>query len=244
MNHILAIDAGNTRTKWGLHDGNSWLRQGAAENARVAALGAEWESLPEPAQIVVSNVGGENLAASLTRHFSRWRAAPTWVMPVSEQCGVRNGYANPQQLGSDRWAAVIAAWNFERRCCLVVSLGTAMTVDALANDGVFVGGIIVPGLALMQAALEANTAALKRQQGAFRAFPGNTADAIYSGAVQALGGAVERMGGAVRAAVHSDPVCVLTGGAAELLLPHLSLRAKRVDNLVLEGLVLIAREQP
>lgn len=241
---ILAIDAGNTRTKWGLHEGRNWLRRGAVENAGVAGLATEWELLPEPAQIVVSNVGGENLAASLRGHFSRWRARPRWITPVNEQCGVHNSYADPKQLGSDRWAAVIAGWNLERRCCLVVSLGTAMTVDAISNEGVFLGGIIVPGLALMQGALEANTAALKREEGAFGAFPDNTADAIYSGAVQALAGAVERMGAAVRAAVHRDPVCVLSGGAGELLLPHLNLQAKLVDNLVLEGLMLIAKEQP
>lgn len=243
MKHILAIDAGNTRIKWGLHDGQSWLRRGWIANAGAAALAAEWESLPEPARIVVSNVGGENLAALLRSHFSRWGAKPRWITPVSAQCGVRNHYANPRQLGSDRWAAVIAAWNRERRCCLVVSLGTAMTADALSDDGVFLGGIIVPGLALMQGALEANTAALKRREGAFHAFPGSTADAIYSGAVQALAGAVERMGTTVRAAGQSDPIYVLTGGAAELLLPHLNLQAKLVDNLVLEGLVLIAQEQ-
>lgn len=240
---ILAVDAGNTRTKWGLHDGRDWLRQGAAENANVAALGAEWESLPEPAQIVVANVGGENLAVPLRKQFSRWHAAPRWITPLGEQCGVRNRYASPQQLGADRWAAMIAAWNRERRCCLVVSLGTAMTADAVSNEGVFLGGIIMPGVALMQGALASNTAALKRRQGTFHAFPDNTADAIYSGAVQALAGAVERMGAAARATVKSDPVCVLTGGAAGLLAPHLNLPAKRVDNLVLEGLVLIAKEQ-
>jgi len=74
-----------------------------------------------------------------------------------------------------------------------VNAGTAMTVDALSDTGEFLGGIIVPGHDLMQQALVANTAALKLGEGAFQDYPDNTADAIASGAMQALAGAVERM---------------------------------------------------
>lgn len=237
---VLTVDAGNTRIKWGVHANQDWLCQGWVAKADLAALREVWNEIAEPGRIIVSNVAGGETAASLNFLFSRWRAIPQWVCAVTHQCGVCNSYANPAQLGSDRWAALIAAWRTMGKACLVVNAGTAMTVDALSNEGIFLGGVIVPGLALMRGALAQNAPALKVPQGDFQAFPGNTADAIASGAIQALAGAVERM--ARELDPGKSPHCLISGGAAKLLAPHLNLEVKVVDNLVLEGLVLIARE--
>ena len=117
-----------------------------------------------------------------------------------------------------------------------------MTVDALSDTGEFLGGIIVPGFDLMQQALVTNTAALKLEQGGFRDYPDNTADAIASGAMQALAGAVERMSALLATTLGHTPDCIVSGGAAQLLQPRLNVSARVVDNLVLEGLVLIAAE--
>lgn len=242
MTYLLAVDSGNTRIKWGLHDGRDWLKQGAVAHSEAALLRQEWQGLSEPARIVVSNVAGEPARAALSGLFSGWQAAPQWISASAFQCGVRNYYADPLQLGSDRWAALIAAWGQQQCGCLVVNAGTAMTVDALSDTGEFLGGIIVPGLDMMQQALAANTAALELGEGAFRDYPDNTADAIVSGAMQALAGAVERMSTSLTAILGRTPDCIVSGGAAQLLQPRLNLNARVVDNLVLEGLVLIAAE--
>lgn len=245
MTYLLAIDSGNTRIKWGLHDGSGWLKQGVVaqgKSAPLALLGQEWQGLPEPARIVISNVAGEPARATLSGLFSGWQAAPQWISASAFQCGVRNYYADPSQLGSDRWAALIAAWGQQRCGCLVVNAGTAMTVDALSDTGEFLGGIIVPGLDLMQKALVTNTASLGSKKGEFQDYPDNTADAIASGAMQALAGAVERMSTSLAATLGHVPDCIISGGAAQLLQPRLNLSARVVDNLVLEGLVLIAAE--
>ncbi len=55
---LLAVDSGNTRIKWGLHDGHTWLKQGAVAQGKKALLEQEWKSLREPSRIVISNVGG------------------------------------------------------------------------------------------------------------------------------------------------------------------------------------------
>lgn len=242
MTYLLAVDSGNTRIKWGLHDGHGWLQQGVVAQSGSALLGQEWQSLPEPARIMVSNVAGEQTKTELARLFSRWEAKPQWVAASAYQCGVRNYYADPAQLGSDRWAALVAAWRLQRQGCLVVNAGTAMTVDALSDTGEFLGGIIVPGLELMQKALTANTASLKLGAGEFRDYPDSTADAIYSGGVQALAGAVERMVILLTATLGHAPDCIMSGGAAPLLLARLNIPARIADNLVLEGLVAIAEE--
>ena len=122
---------------------------------------------------------------------------------------------------------------------MVVNAGTAVTVDALDEEGVFRGGLILPGMRLMLQALAENTAALKSVRGDFRAFPDNTADALTTGAVQAICGAVEQM----RRQIDTNPAQVrvyLAGGAAVELAPHLSPPVEVVDNLVLEGVLALA----
>ena len=167
--------------------------------------------------------------------------AVRWIRSAAMQCGVRNGYARPAQLGCDRWAALIGAHRLHRGAAVVVNAGTALTADALTADGVFVGGIIVPGAELMRSALARDTAGLRRQSGAFSFFPDNTGDAIMSGAINALCGAVERVARNLEDGGGQAPACVLSGGAAALIAPHLNLEVKVVDNLVLEGLAVIAR---
>ena len=126
---------------------------------------------------------------------------------------------------------------------MVVSAGTTMTVDALTADGVFLGGMIVPGADLMRAALARGTAGLRPRGGKFAFFPARTADAIESGAINALAGAVERMLRFMEEAGQAQPLTLVSGGAAQLVAPQLNGTVEVVDNLVLEGLVRIALER-
>jgi type III pantothenate kinase len=152
---------------------------------------------------------------------------------------MRNRYSRPQQLGCDRWAALIAAWQQIGGACLVVVCGTATTIDALSDSGEFLGGLILPGVALMQQSLTTATAQLNAVDGEYADFPRNTADALLSGAIQASCGAIQRQ----YALLNTTSPVLLSGGAAHLLLPQLQLPVKMVDNLVLHGLLLIAQEE-
>lgn len=242
---LLAVDCGNTHVKWGLHDGRNWLRQGVVvqgDPGGKALLEKEWQDLREPGCIVVSSVAGVQAKADLSELFSRWKAEPQWITAAAYQCGVRNYYTDPAKLGSDRWAALVAAWELQRQGCLVVDAGTAMTVDALSDTGEFLGGIITPGFDLMRKTLTENTAALKSDGGKLCDYPDSTVDAIYSGALHALAGAVERMAALLTTTLGHAPDCIVSGGGARQLQPRLNLNARVVDNLVLDGLILIARE--
>ena len=235
---VLAIDAGNTRIKWGVHDGACWQVQASLETARAGKLKAALARIDTPQVIVISNVAGAALREKLLRALPA-KPAPRWIKSERVQCGVRSSYATPGQLGCDRWAALIGAYRLFGAASIVVNAGTALTVDALTADGVFAGGMIVPGTDLMRKALAANTAALKLRPGGFSFFPDATGDAIMSGAINAACGAVERMARFLEEAGQTHPLCVLSGGGAALLAPHLSLEVKVVDNLVLEGLLTI-----
>ena len=247
--NMLTIDAGNSRIKWGMADANGWLRRAWIETTAAASLRDALNGLPAPAHIVVSNVAGDAVRAAITQALAMYATAPVWVQGCAQQCGVKSSYADPAQLGADRWAALIAARHLYKRACVVVNAGTTMTVDALSGEGVFLGGIIVPGLDLMRQALDTGTAQLRLQPGAFYYFPDNTADAIMSGAVNALCGVIERMRGYMEEAgqrgegdQNGGPLVLLSGGAAALIKPRLNVRVELVDNLVLEGLREIGRE--
>lgn len=238
---ILAIDAGNTRIKWGVHDGDAWCAQGVLAHAAVAQLVPALRRFPDIRQAVISNVAGAGTQAALQAALAQCGIAVRWVVAAAQACGVSNGYAEPAQLGSDRWAALIAAWQ-RRRACVVACAGTALTVDALSSRGEFLGGLIVPGLAMMKAALGANTAGVAQVDGRLCAFPATTGDAVHSGALRALAGAVEHLCGVLARHEGVAPALLLAGGDAVALQAALSGGGEIVDNLVLDGLVLIARE--
>jgi len=238
---VLAVDAGNSRIKWGLYDAG-WMRRGVVDTHDPKAFAEAVAGLPVPERIVASNVAGATVRRHIEHSLSALARPVYWVSSVVRQCGVTSGYAAPGQLGTDRWCALIGAWQAYRQACVVVMAGTTLTADALSGQGVFAGGVIVPGAELMRQSLARNTAQLPAAAGAFRYFPDNTDDAIESGIVNALCGAVERIARYLEQAEGQAPLIVLSGGAASLLEPHCGGRRELMDNLVLEGLVHIALE--
>ena len=245
MTPVLVIDVGNSRLKWGLLGTRGWIERGVTPNAEIGALSVrDWHNLPRPARVVGVNVAGEPSRVRVEAQLTRWRLTPEWLVATQSACGVTNRYARPAQLGADRWASLVAAWRRSvahpsPHACVVVNAGTAVTIDALDNDGVFRGGLILPGIRLVLQALAGNTAGLKVAPGDFSAFPDNTADALYSGAICAVCGAIELM----RAQIDTDPAhvrCFIAGGAAQEIAAHLTSPVEVAEDLVLEGVIALA----
>lgn len=237
----LLIDAGNSRIKWALAgDGHELdvMQLPISQAAELAShfAGPDFDAVR---QVWVSNVAGGEVARLLQVACALRHWQLHFIEAQALQCGVRNRYVQPARLGSDRWAALIAAWQLAGRACLVVCSGTATTVDALSDEGVFMGGLILPGLALMQQSLAEGTAQLQVGVGSYAGFPCNTADALLSGAVQATCGAIQRQFDLLAV---PGALVLLSGGAAPALQFYLHLPVQMVDNLVLQGVSLIARE--
>ena len=274
LQHILAIDIGNTRLKWALHDGAGWVAQGARSTRDTIApstLVAEWAELAPhfaprsspslPSRLpnvraMISTVADKSITpVVMSALHAMGCEVIELVSPSAMQCGVRNGYANPSQLGTDRWLALIAAFGNMKRATkisggnaypqLVVMAGTALTIDALTADGIYLGGVIVPGAALMRAALHQGTARLPANSGAHELFPTNTDNAIATGAIEACLGAMQRMHAALVKQSEAEVQCVASGGGLTALAPHcltLSFAGTAHDNLVLDGLIRLAYE--
>jgi type III pantothenate kinase len=240
---ILAIDAGNSRVKWGWHDGEGWQSVATVSLIEFAASSDHVNPFSvthaDPERIVISNVAGEGAHQLLVNWTSIFDAEPLWLRGEAERCGVKNGYERPEQLGADRWAALVAARSVHAGASLVVNAGTATTVDMLASDGSFLGGAILPGVELMRFVLHEHTGRLPIQEGRYRDMPRNTVDAIETGSRHAQAGAVERMYRAFRD-MDGAPLCIVSGGAGRVLADQLAMPRRYVENLVLEGLARIA----
>ncbi len=239
---MLLFDAGNSRCKWVWIDGGSRKLQGVLNNADDDAwhtLRAEFSALASPQKILLSNVAGPVMEQRLRELCGMWQCPLEFISAKAEQCGVHNGYDNAAQLGSDRWAALLAAWALHHGSCLVVSCGTATTVDALSATGEFLGGLILPGMDLMRHSLVEKTAQLDFQNGEIQDFPRNSTDAVASGVLWANIGAIQHQYKLLTA--QHEAVCILSGGAANLIQPYLDLQADVLDDLVLKGLQIIGQ---
>lgn len=250
---LLALDIGNTRLKWAYFDGTD----GETILSRGAMFIAELEQFLARAEVAAmkpASIAGSHVANAATRRRVEELLASlghqvNWIESTATACGVKNNYEEPARLGTDRWAALIAAWQRKLAPCLVVSAGTALTVDQLDERGYFLGGAIVAGYHAMLGGLAGNTAALSVDAGDWAARPRNTRDALATGAIDAMVGAIER--GYERLAetlaqhgVQTKPKVVLTGGSAYRLASQLRSDSVVIETLVLEGVRLVAIEQP
>lgn len=237
---ILAVDAGNTRLKWGLRQSGGWRRKGWLPIGEAGRL-AETVASAQPGHAVVSCVAGEEVRSALAAGLERLGLAALWVEAQADRYGVHNSYSEPAQLGADRYAMLVAAVQLGLAPCVIVGAGTAVTVDALGEDGTFLGGLILPGPKLMRQALAAGTAGVRMLTGEVQDFPRSTGDAVETGIWRALSGAVEDMRGRLSRASGRPVAAVLTGGEGPALAAHVAEPRRVVEDLVLEGLACIAR---
>jgi type III pantothenate kinase len=233
----LLIDAGNTRVKWRIVAVASAqvLAEGAALHDDLSALAVDcqrWRPRWALGCTVASEALGLQIAACLPPGLT-----VAWQWPQAEQAGVRCHY-DTRQLGADRWMALLGAGGAAPGAKVVVCAGTALTIDALRADGLFLGGTIAPGLTLMRNSLASGTARLGRPDGQYADYPSQTADAIYSGCLNALLAPIVQQ--AQRLSALDGPVTVyLTGGDAKLIAQYLPVCYQIVDNLALDGLARI-----
>ena len=267
---LLLIDAGNTRIKWACiagavdtppdapgNAGNGpWQHAGARPHDQLAELVEDWRNCHvagiAPPEVWISAVAGPALRDALTARIARVFDGARVRIAASEAAaaGLRNGYREPTQLGTDRWVGAVGAHDlWPDTALLLVTAGTATTLDIITPDGLFAGGLILPGITLMMRALSRNTAQLPEVDISYLGKRGtapppwadNTQDAIALGCVAAQAGAIAQTWQAL-ASRHPGPArCVLSGGARSALAPHLRMPFQMHDNLVLLGLQVLAR---
>jgi type III pantothenate kinase len=247
----LLVDIGNTRTKWVLSENNDFLTNVNSilnediERSDLAKLAVD------VAHVLVANVAGKVMERRLQALLKHCSATIHFVQSTDASCGIANLYEQPNRLGVDRWLSIIAAYELCKTSCLVVNAGTAVTIDALvvsAQDytGQFIGGVIAPGLHLMQLVLNTHTAQLPKVDGELEPFPKNTHDAIHTGCMYAVLGAIQFQWQQLYDLVKTAPQLCISGGDAQIIFKNLPANLDKhsiiVDNLVLRGLMRLERE--
>ena len=235
----LLVDAGNTRVKFG------WvLHENGVRDATTLALGHnELDRLPAwLAQLPVKPGFGLGVSVAKARLASAVEASlkqhlglqMRWLRSSPQTAHVINLYDAPDQLGNDRWIALIGLSMQTPCAAILASFGTATTVDTLGPWRVegetaapaqppalasrhFEGGLILPGPELMRRSLANGTAGLPYALGDSVAFPRNTHSAISSGIAAAQAGAVVRQWRYARDKFQVAPKLYCTGGGWPLV---------------------------
>lgn len=242
----LLIDAGNTRIKTALMD---------AEGHVEPLFNTTYEDLPNESlkhtisAVWLAAVAGE-VRSNIIESWLREQGEELKLHEVhSEQFafGVQNAYSTPENLGVDRWLAMLGAYNEQQKPTVIVDAGTAITVDWVDENGKHLGGWIAPGVELMKQSV------LQRAPKVF-----SDATQLYGRANQLgtstpdglLDGCVNNFAGLVRQALHVTEVeldwfdyrLIYSGGSTPLLSNDLKRRGEMRSELVLQGLALYARD--
>jgi type III pantothenate kinase len=148
---------------------------------------------------------------------------------------------NPRELGADRLANAIAAYERIGGACIAVDFGTALNYDVVSADGEYLGGVISPGIEISLEALSQRAAALpKVRLGAPRAAIGKgTLEAIQSGVVFGYAGQVDGLVARLREELGDEATAIATGGFASVIVPHCDQIDEVDDLLTLQGLRII-----
>jgi type III pantothenate kinase len=198
----------------------------------------------------ISNVAGSDIASRIMQAVQRvWQIDPVFATAAATHGEVRSAYPQPEKLGVDRWLSLLAthAMKTGSQVNLIVSVGTAMTLDALSESGEHRGGLIVPGPQLMVANLLKNTSDIATHSAGGETngdssgdfFANNTLGAIHQGADRACVALIES---AFRhLGINESTKVLITGGAAPRIIPLLGIPVKEVPDLVLQGLAVMAR---
>ena len=240
----LLIDIGNTSLKWATSQSGSLSELQTVQHfgGLPIDLHAAWDQLAVPGRVLVSNVGGDSMAATVERACrSYWDHSPEFAQTKQSAYGVTVAYECPERLGVDRWLALVAAHQACAGPALIVDAGTATTYDLLLGDGRHLGGLILPGIQMMRDSLLAGTHIPRVEPEELdEPWATDTGTAVAAGSIQAPAALAERLYDRLAERSAAAPKLIVTGGDAERLLLAVNRGARHHPDLVLQGLALIA----
>ncbi len=247
---LIAIDAGNTHTVVGLFEGDEltdhWriatnpARTSDEHALLVSQFLAQYDrGFDDVTGMVVSSTV-PRLTGVLRTLAERYLSVAPVVLEPGTRSGIPILYDNPRQVGPDRIANAVSAWERYGGPTIMVDFGTATTVDAISAKGEYVGGAILPGIEISLDALFARAAALSWVELAKprRVIGKTTAESVQSGVLYGFASAVDGL--VTRFQSELGPCTVVsTGGLAELIAPLSETIQHHDPWLTLRGLRLI-----
>jgi type III pantothenate kinase len=205
------------------------------------ALDAAFADIHHGDRAWIASVASPARTAAVRSALVRRGAQVTSAITRNDCAGVRIAYADPSRLGVDRFLALIAAHARAPDAWLIVSVGSALTIDLLGADGVHRGGLIAPSPTLMRESLAQLAPQLRVDGGKVMDFASDTADALASGAIGSARALIAHSLRTARRRLDATPTLLITGGGADALCEGWRVRAERAPDLVLRGLRVYAR---
>jgi type III pantothenate kinase len=243
---FLLIDIGNTKTKWMLRDHHGIYKYDSFLTEDIDQDHFEFDDAIK--KILISNVAGFEKEAILKIKLRKFSCPIEFIKSHKKLNHLINNYQDATKLGTDRWLSALSVSHDIKKNAVIVSVGTAVTIDYLSFDEkksqhTFEGGVILPGLHLTKNALANNTADLKSSEGIVQMPPINTASAIQTGFVLSVIGNIKSLFDQA-SSESQDVAIILSGGDAELIEQHMDKSLKKYvsikKDLVLEGLFIFA----
>ncbi len=244
----LLLDIGNTAVSWAVAtDAGTgpvgWFDHARGEQGINDLMGSAWSELDSIATVIAVNVAGGRIAGMIDDYVAgRWQITPRYVQVSTRAFGVTNGYRRAADLGADRWVAMIAAYNRQKKAVCVVDCGTAITLDVVDASGQHRGGLILPGIAMLYSALQVNT----KDIGALNvAMPtgllgDGTQACVASGAAWLAAAAIDRLVADIQKDMPGSVDVIMTGGNAAKLADLMNTQVQLEPGLILEGLLLFS----
>ncbi len=248
---LLVIDVGNTNTVLGIFEGSElrahWrLTTNRGQTADEYGLlirtlfGLEQLRPEQITGIMIASVVPplNGLLEEMSEKYFKMKAM---FLGPGLRTGVAIHYDNPQEVGADRIADAVAAFEKYGGPCVIVDFGTAITFDAISERGEYLGGIISPGLGIAAEALFARAARLPRVdiREPERVIGTNTVASMQSGlfygAVGLVDGILDRLFAELGPGTH----VVATGGQAPLIASASKYKLPVDSWLTLDGLRII-----
>lgn len=239
---VLILSIGNTNTSLAI-----WHQQRVLGLVQVptldtrqfeTALNAMVESFPSggPAAGVVASVVPKALA-DVQERLRKALRREALVIGDQIRVPIDIDVDDPASVGVDRLCNAAAAFERLKRSCAIVGFGTAVTVDLVNDEGVFLGGAILPGLRLQLSSLHMRTAQLPEVEPGFpdNLVGRNTREAMQNGVCRGLAGAVRWLVEAYATQLGHWPQTIATGGDAILMAEHCDFLDNVVPDLGLRG---------
>jgi type III pantothenate kinase len=235
------IDIGNTRCKWRIREEGVELMRGLfTHHSGLSVPGLLPISVD---QAYIASVADERCTKAVMRSLLSIDVQVVILKAKKTFAGLTNSYENPGRMGVDRWLAMLAAYHRDG-ACVVVSCGSAVTIDFVTDEGVHAGGYIVPGMWMLRSSLGQATAGVGEHQHQVDVLsPGVSTDqAVTRGTLLMIVGFIEKACREFNAAnKRKKPSPLLfTGGDGELVRKFVDIPSEYVSDLVLDGIQLVA----
>lgn len=246
VDSVLLIDLGSSSLKWtfaGDDELGSVSRLSHQQKPLAPQLDRIWTDMEQPDAVWVAAVASQSIQDDLRLWIeTNWSLPVEFMRTESAACGITCAYQRPEDLGVDRWAAILAAHRRHPEGVCVVDCGTAITLDVVHGDGRHLGGYILPGFELMRQSLFSITAmAVTVDDYSQEEWGNSTASCITLGGRKAVAVLVESSVERLQAAGVCDPAVILTGSSVNEITSLIEIDYEIREQLVLDGLLMYAK---